>query len=199
MREHNYSHNHPEGFIGAWYAEDTTICDVLAELHQHSLNHLVQPARDIEIRGYTLLNSIYVPPPILEKYYKACLYPAITAYKEKYSACTEFVQPWRLDWPFNIQRFDPGNSYSQIHCENQGVVEEFQFRRHLAFMTYLNDVTDGGETEFLYQGVKIKPEKGLSVIWPAYWMHIHRGLPSNTQVKLMATGWYRHYSEEHKF
>jgi hypothetical protein len=56
-------------------------------------------------------------------------------------------------------------------------------------MTYLNDLTDGGETEFHYQQVKVKPEKGLTLIWPADWTHTHRGIPSETQEKYIVTGW----------
>ena len=39
-------------------------------------------------------------------------------------------------------------------------------QRALAWMVYLNDVEEGGETEFLYQQLKIKPSKGRVVIWP---------------------------------
>ena len=59
-------------------------------------------------------------------------------------------------------------------------------------MTYLNDVTDGGETEFLHQKFKIKPEKGLSIIWPADWTFTHKGVVSPTQTKYIATGWYEY-------
>ena len=38
--------------------------------------------------------------------------------------------------------------------------------RTMAWMVYLNDVEEGGETEFLYQKLKIKPKKGTVVIWP---------------------------------
>ena len=37
--------------------------------------------------------------------------------------------------------------------------------RTMAWMVYLNDVEEGGETEFLYQQVKLKPKKGTVVIW----------------------------------
>ena len=57
-------------------------------------------------------------------------------------------------------------------------------------MTYLNDVTDGGETEWAYQDTKIKPKKGLSVIWPSEFTHMHRGVPSKTQEKYIVTGWF---------
>ena len=36
------------------------------------------------------------------------------------------------------------------HCENAKMKAR---NRILAFMVYLNDVTEGGETEFLYQNV----------------------------------------------
>ena len=42
-------------------------------------------------------------------------------------------------------------------------------------MYYLNDVSEGGETEFYHQKVKIKPEKGTLVIFPAYFTHLHKG------------------------
>ena len=57
-------------------------------------------------------------------------------------------------------------------------------------MTYLNDVTDAGETEFYYQKIKVKPEKGLTLIWPSEWPWTHRGLTSKTQIKYIATGWF---------
>jgi hypothetical protein len=61
-------------------------------------------------------------------------------------------------------------------------------------MTYLNDVTDHGETEFYYQNLKVTPQKGKTVIWPADWTHTHRGIVSPTQDKYIVTGWFD-YSE----
>ena len=42
------------------------------------------------------------------------------------------------------------------HCEN---AEMKARNRILAFSVYLNDVAEGGETEFLYQKCRFKPEK----------------------------------------
>ncbi len=42
-------------------------------------------------------------------------------------------------------------------------------------MVYLNDVDSGGETEFLYQQLKIKPKRGRVVIWPGSFTHLHIG------------------------
>ena len=82
----------------------------------------------------------------------------------------------------------PGQGYHKWHCENAG--DNFSLKRHLTFMTYLNDVTDSGETAWKFQNEKVKPEKGLTVIWPTAWMFTHRGVSSQTQTKYIATGWY---------
>ena len=67
-------------------------------------------------------------------------------------------------------------------------------------MTYLNDVTDGGETEFKYQKLKVKPVKGKMVMWPTDFTHTHRGITSPTQEKYIATGWdnFMDFMETHK-
>ena len=63
-------------------------------------------------------------------------------------------------------------------------------------MTYLNDVNDGGETEFIHQGMQIHPEKGKTLIWPADWTHTHRGIPSPTETKYIVTGWFNFFQKE---
>lgn len=64
--------------------------------------------------------------------------------------------------------------------------------RALAWMIYLNDVEDGGETEFLYQSVRVKPERGKICIWPAGVTHPHRGNPPLAGEKYVLTGWFEY-------
>jgi hypothetical protein len=56
-------------------------------------------------------------------------------------------------------------------------------------MVYLNDVLDGGETEFLYQSRRVKPREGRVVIFPVQWTHTHRGNPPLSGEKYIATSW----------
>ena len=56
--------------------------------------------------------------------------------------------------------------------------------------TYLNDVSEGGETAWYFQNLKMKPEKGLTVFWPADWMYLHRGFPPIKGKKYIITGWF---------
>jgi hypothetical protein len=65
-------------------------------------------------------------------------------------------------------------------------------------MIYLNDVTEGGETEFYYQQHFETPEQGKLIIWPSDWTYLHRGIPSPTQVKYILTGWFRHFPLQSK-
>lgn len=62
--------------------------------------------------------------------------------------------------------------------------------RLLVWSIYLNDVDNGGETEFLYQQQKIKPKTGTLVIWPAGVTHPHRGNPPYSNDKFILTGWF---------
>ncbi len=89
---------------------------------------------------------------------------------------------------FNIQYYKPGGGYKAWHSERANGTPMLTVR-HLVFMTYLNDVEDGG-TEFLFQDLKIlSAKKGLTLIWPADWTHTHRSLISNTSEKYIVTGW----------
>ena len=85
-----------------------------------------------------------------------------------------------------IQKTVPGGGYHVWHSEtgtrrNSG--------RIAVFTLYLNDIEDGGETEFLYQGLRVKPEQGALVIWPTGYTHTHRGNPPLKDTKYIVTGW----------
>jgi hypothetical protein len=87
-----------------------------------------------------------------------------------------------------IQKTSPRGGYHVWHCEASGL--EY-CNRILAWTIYLNDIPDGeGETEFLWQGVKVKPKIGTVSIFPAYFTHTHRGNPVYSCDKYIATGWY---------
>ena len=61
--------------------------------------------------------------------------------------------------------------------------------RAMVWMLYLNNVYDGGETEFLDQRKKYAPKAGDFVMWPAGITHPHRGNPPYSNDKYILTGW----------
>ena len=54
---------------------------------------------------------------------------------------------------------------------------------------YLNTVEEGGETEFLYQSMRVKPEQGTLLIHPGGFTHTHRGNPPLKGVKYFMNTW----------
>ena len=89
---------------------------------------------------------------------------------------------------FKIQKTPPRGGYHQWHCEQ---CNNDTSSRVLGWMVYLNDIPDGeGETEFIWQKLRVKPESGKFLIWPASFTHTHRGNPVYSCDKYIATGWY---------
>lgn len=89
-----------------------------------------------------------------------------------------------------MQKTGSGGGYHVWHPE-QGPGEHS--RRVLVYMLYLNTLSDkaGGETEFLYQRQRIKPEENLMLLWPAAYTHTHRGnLTLTDEYKYIVTGWF---------
>tara|TARA_B100002052_G_scaffold224195_1_gene206297 strand:+ start:928 stop:1524 length:597 start_codon:yes stop_codon:yes gene_type:complete len=87
---------------------------------------------------------------------------------------------------FQIQKYEIGGHCSAWHTERDSVGTS---ERVFAWMTYLNDVPEDGETEFLHYKTKIIPEAGKTIIWPAEWTHAHRGNPTTVVEKYILTGW----------
>lgn len=87
-----------------------------------------------------------------------------------------------------IQKTPPRGGYHFWHCEN---FNKETANRVLAWMIYLNDVPPGeGETEFIWQQLRVQPEAGKCLIWPTQFTHTHRGNPVYSKDKYIATGWY---------
>ena len=86
-----------------------------------------------------------------------------------------------------LQKTEPTQGYHLFHAEN---VNWNLSSRTMAWRVYLNDEEEGGETEFLYQKLKVKPKKGTVLIWPGGYTHLHRGNPPMSD-KYIATGWYQ--------
>jgi len=86
-----------------------------------------------------------------------------------------------------IQKTLPAQGYHLWHVEHNHIHD--CPRRALVFTIYLNDVENGGETEFLHQSIRVKPVKGRCVIWPAAFPYVHRGNPPLQGEKYIMTSW----------
>ena len=193
MKEHSL--NQLDNFMGAWVI-DSGICDELIDLY-HKSPHKERGLLGIKQYRPEEKDSTDVRlqnhPDYLEKYFKH-LYDASSEYVKKYPYSNHY-SPWVITESVNIQHYKPGGGYKIWHTERCNAHYPY-ITRHLVFMTYLNDVTDCGETEFFHQKLKVKPEKGLTLVWPADWTFTHRGIVSPTQDKYIVTGWFNFVTTE---
>jgi prolyl 4-hydroxylase len=172
-------------FISGWYLEDLSLCDRLIDLYkaaQHKNRGVVGKNYNINIASKDSTDASFpvdTPEPFIHAYI-AALQKVVGQYISEFSYC-DFYAPWRIIQPIGIQHYKPGE-----RC----MAREPMGSRHLVFMTYLNDVHDGGGTEFFYQKTITPARKGLTLIWPADWTHTHRGVVSPTEDKYIITGWF---------
>ena len=64
-----------------------------------------------------------------------------------------------------------GNERFQLHFDSIGE----KANRYLVFLWYLNDVAEGGGTEFPELGLTIQAKAGRLLVFPPYWMFQHLG------------------------
>tara|TARA_Y100001963_G_C6754682_1_gene436141 strand:+ start:1129 stop:1794 length:666 start_codon:yes stop_codon:yes gene_type:complete len=156
-----------------------------------------------ELRGYHSFPATFLPKYISTKYpdkngidveqlrdfsdFKKILTSNIEEYVEKHSFLKKFIWKWSIDFDFNIQKYDPGQSYAPEHMEWGNDIDNIQ--RVLAWMVYLNDINNEGGTVWPQQNFTSIPREGDLYIWPASWTHSHHGIPAPEETKYILTGW----------
>jgi len=184
----HHSVNALDNFICGWMIDDAAVCDQIVEYHKQSSDkHVGTVGGGFQPHIKKSVDVVLERNSDLYKRYVTSLQSCIDLYVGKYKEAANTAR-WFDQEPINIQHYKAKEAYFGWHCERSGRSASSNLR-HLVFMTYLNDVTDDGETEFMYQKIKIKPQKGLTLIWPADWTFTHRGIVSQTQEKYIVTGW----------
>ena len=179
-------------FIGSW-TTDPLLCDEIISYYERNqqkhkigitsggLNKEVKNRKDITLSPKELTrpeNEIY------NKYFES-LFECYKDYNHQWPFLNSIVDHLDIG-KFNIGKYLPGQHFKKIHCERSGIGS---LHRLLAFMTYLNDVEEGGSTYFNHYDLDIKPKKGLTLLWPAEWTHSHQGKILKSGVKYIITGW----------
>lgn len=193
MSRINIKTNKNPHFIGSWKMKDVKICEDIIDFFEDNpklqeqgqtgagIDEKVKKSTDITIYPNKLAKSEY---NLFNNYFKH-LHECFTDYKEQYSFLKTFVKKIHIG-PFNIQKYLSGDHFSKLHSERTDMAT---LHRLFAWMTYLNDVEDGGTTDFDYYDLKIKPECGKTLIWPAEWTHAHTGSILKSGKKYIITGW----------
>ena len=180
-------------FIGIWNLENDDLCKNITNFFETNIDlqkdGTTGDGKKTELKKTTDIN---IHPNNLKeekflhiKEYIKTLHNCYLDYQEQWPFLKDKINT--VDIPtFNIQRYNPGDHFSHIHTERSSLNS---LHRVFAWMTYLNNVDDGGNTHFTHYDLKIKPEIGKTLIWPAEWTHAHCGEILNSGVKYIITGW----------
>ena len=168
--------------------EDMHLCDDLIEYHKNNMEYknLGKSIGANEMKKSTDVTVFPASqnPSILM--YRKLLFGYIKEYNAAYD---NPLAEMTIADGFNIQHYKPGEGYLNWHSERS---IHLTHQRALTFMTYLNDVSDGGGTEFKYQKLRHNAKRGKTLIWPSDFTHTHRGQKSETEEKYITTGWFNH-------
>ena len=193
MKRLEIQNNQNPNFIGNWDIENNELCNQMIEFFEKNpdrqvkgqtaggVNESVKKCTDITIRPEDLADKKF---QIFNTYFEN-LFQCFNDYKEQYDFLKTFVKKLHIG-PFNIQKYYPGDHFNKIHAER---TDMSTIHRIFAWMTYLNDVEDGGTTDFDYYKIKVKPKTGKTLIWPAEWTHAHKGSVLKGGEKYIITGW----------
>lgn len=181
-----HSINLSKNFISGWYINED-LCNSIASLCRGMNRLKFDGERKSSFHGY-LSAELKNLSQELHAQYLVELACVLDLYREEYPYLSK-IKPLKVSQPefLQVQLYDPGFAYSVLHCENNGsgICQD----RCLAFMTYLNTVDQGGGTEFPDQGLTTAAERALTLVWPAYWTHPHRGVVAPREKKIIVTGW----------
>ena len=100
---------------------------------------------------------------------------------DMFDACELFIPTIQMQkYNKNVGKYVYHNDYS---CDFAT-----KHVRQITFLWYINDVEEGGETEF-WKNQKVKPEAGKLVLFPAHWTFPHKANKPVSDNKYIITGW----------
>ncbi|MBM87333.1 MAG: 2OG-Fe(II) oxygenase [Gammaproteobacteria bacterium] len=186
-------------FIGCWDIEQNSLCDELVNFFEsHEEKHEAgKSAGGVDLEAKSSIDIAVHPRDLKTDEYKIIkgyidfLFVCYKDYTEQFPFLGSILPNTDIG-SFNIQKYLPGGHFKLPHSERTSIQNSF---RALAWMSYLNDVEDGGTTIFTHQNMEVKPEKGKTLIWPAEWTHAHAGNIVNSGEKYIITGWM-HFPHE---
>ena len=173
-------------FIGVY--ENILPKDLCEEVINFS-QQVILGERDKDQSGDMIIKDLgsnieHLNPELAKKIHSFFIDTIFPLYSAKYNIFGA-IGPYHIPH-FKLQKTLPTEGYHIWHCENNGWGV---MQRVGVYTIYLNDVEEGGETEFLYQSVRVKPTQGTICIFPSGYTHLHRGNPPLSGEKWILTGW----------
>lgn len=135
----------------------------------------------LEESGWTELNVTKVADASFEAFFHEQAMHYLAVYNARVALTLQIPVRNRLE-NLRIKRYSvtAGDCF-QPHFD----ALDYCSNRYMVFLWYLNDVDEGGETEFCDLGLRIEARQGRLLMFPPYWMFQHAGLPPRSNDKYM--------------
>jgi|SRR5579884_996906 hypothetical protein len=165
-----------DALTGVFCAQMIDSFEKLARFHARNGRGVMT---QLEQSAWTELNVSRVADAEMRDFFHAQAF----RYLERYNANLGLTLPVpprdRLE-DLRIKRYDAA-AHDQFQPHFDAV--DYTSNRYLVFLWYLNDVAEGGETEFPDLGLRIGARAGRLLMFPPYWMFQHAGLPPKSNDK----------------
>ena len=176
-----------EGFIGGWFISSKICKNLISYYNEFNSNAQLGMTTGKKVNkkikhSYDLnIGSRNTDKEVCE--YRHTLQKLLDLYIKRYPELS-----WYERFNFteaNIQKYPKKGGFKKWHFER---ALKRDSTRVLVFMTYLNNVEQGG-THFKYQKIITPAKEGLTLIWPTDFTHTHKGQIA-TEEKIIITGWF---------
>jgi prolyl 4-hydroxylase len=129
--------------------------------------------------AWTELNVSKVGDADTQSFFRAQIFQYLQRYNELLKLTLPIPPRDRIE-NLRIKRyFAESSDQFQPHFDSL----DYTCNRYLVFIWYLNDVHEGGETDFPDLGLRIGAKAGRLLVFPPYWMFQHAGLPPKSNDK----------------
>ncbi|HKX76915.1 MAG TPA: 2OG-Fe(II) oxygenase [Novosphingobium sp.] len=164
-------------------------------------------------RVIALIDEVARPSEVFEEVYQHLYRTSYSGDVPRGDSCVRMIERRICDlvgidpaWGESVQgqRYWPGQEFKQ-HCDWFDTGSQYWKRevarggqRSWTAMVFLNDVEQGGETEFPKLGINITPQRGALLLWnnalpdgEPNGATLHAALPVKAGVKYVITKWFR--------
>lgn len=174
-------------------ALDHRVCDEMVSLFRtnpHLYERYDQNARP----NFTQLNLTkhQMIHPVIHDYIMGMSFSLLNEYKSKLPDETAYWPEKYAFEEFRIKHYQAnGIDEFDTHVD---AISNSTAKRFLVFFWYLNDVEEGGHTDFPLLNISNAPKKGSVFMFPPMWLFPHRGCPVIKGEKFLLSS-YLHYAE----
>lgn len=145
--------------------------------HKISRDLIINPEkghRDIDVELFTTVSSAY------------------NKYLGDFPHIARMFEGFKIDDSgYMVQMYPKGVGQYKVHTD--AVNPDRGLNRMISCVIYLNDVKEGGETEFTMHGVKFKPKRGSVLLFPSNFCYPHKGnMPISNDKYIITTFFMAH-------